>query len=52
MSGHSTAGGGAPPSLETIRAELAGKNLACWCSLDGPCHGDVLLRLANSTPKI
>lgn len=31
--------------------ELKGKNLACWCSLDGPCHGDVLLRLANSPKK-
>jgi len=27
--------------------ELKGKNLACWCSMDGPCHGDVLLELAN-----
>jgi hypothetical protein len=27
--------------------ELRGKNLACWCSLDGPCHGDILLELAN-----
>ncbi|WP_088348935.1 MULTISPECIES: DUF4326 domain-containing protein [Rhodomicrobium] len=27
-------------------AELRGKNLACWCPLDGPCHGDVLLELA------
>jgi Domain of unknown function (DUF4326) len=27
--------------------ELRGKNLACWCSLDQPCHADVLLRLAN-----
>lgn len=26
---------------------LRGKNLACWCSLDRPCHADVLLRLAN-----
>jgi hypothetical protein len=31
--------------------ELKGKNLACWCSLDGPCHGDVLLKLANSDGK-
>lgn len=30
-----------------IRAELGGKNLACWCALDKPCHADVLLRLAN-----
>lgn len=28
-------------------AELAGKNLACWCPLDQPCHADVLLELAN-----
>jgi len=26
---------------------LAGKNLACWCALDQPCHADVLLELAN-----
>ncbi len=28
-------------------SELRGKNLACWCSLDKPCHADVLLELAN-----
>jgi len=27
--------------------ELCGKNLACWCRLDQPCHADVLLELAN-----
>ena len=27
--------------------ELRGKDLACWCSLDKPCHADVLLELAN-----
>lgn len=26
---------------------LRGKNLACWCRLEGPCHADVLLALAN-----
>jgi len=26
---------------------LAGRDLACWCPLDQPCHGDVLLRIAN-----
>jgi hypothetical protein len=26
---------------------LRGKNLACWCPLDQPCHADVLLELAN-----
>lgn len=34
-------------TVEEIRAELAGKNLACWCPLDQPCHADVLLELAN-----
>jgi hypothetical protein len=28
--------------------ELRGKDLACWCPLDQPCHADVLLELANS----
>lgn len=27
---------------------LRGKNLACWCALDQPCHADVLLELANA----
>lgn len=35
-------------NVETIRAELAGKNLACWCPPDQPCHADVLLELANT----
>lgn len=26
---------------------LRGKDVACWCPLDKPCHGDVLLELAN-----
>lgn len=30
-----------------IQTELRGKNLACWCALDAPCHADVLLRIAN-----
>lgn len=28
--------------------QLRGKNLACWCPLDQPCHADVLLELANT----
>lgn len=28
-------------------ARLRGKNLACFCALDAPCHADVLLDLAN-----
>jgi hypothetical protein len=30
--------------------ELRGKDLACWCPLDEPCHADVLLELANKEP--
>jgi hypothetical protein len=26
---------------------LRGKDLACWCALDKPCHADVLIELAN-----
>lgn len=29
------------------RRELRGLNLACFCSLDGPCHVDALLEVAN-----
>lgn len=28
-------------------ASLRGKDLACFCPLDQPCHADVLLELAN-----
>lgn len=41
------------PTRAEIKAELAGKNLACWCPLTDaqgnhvPCHADVLLELAN-----
>ena len=27
--------------------EIRGKDLACWCGPDDPCHADVLLELAN-----
>jgi hypothetical protein len=32
---------------DAIRTELRGKDLACWCPPDQPCHADVLLELAN-----
>lgn len=41
------------PHPDDIRAELAGKDLVCWCPLvdrEGkpvPCHADVLLEIAN-----
>ena len=37
-----------PPTLEEIRRELAGKNLACFCKPGEPCHADVLLDMANA----
>jgi len=33
-----------------VRRDLRGKNLACWCPLDQPCHADVLLAIANEEP--
>jgi hypothetical protein len=35
------------PTLDMITSKLAGKCLVCWCALDQPCHGDVLLKIAN-----
>jgi hypothetical protein len=32
-------------------AELAGKNLACWCPANAPCHADVLLNLRHDLIK-
>lgn len=26
---------------------LRGKDLACWCKEDAPCHAEILLELAN-----
>jgi hypothetical protein len=34
--------------IADVRRELRGKNLACWCPLDEPCHADVLLQIANA----
>lgn len=39
---------GKPPTIKTIKKELKGKNLACWCKPGEPCHADVLLKIANS----
>lgn len=33
---------------QTIIRDLRGKNLACLCELDQPCHADSLLAIANS----
>lgn len=36
------------PTHDEIRAELCGRDLACWCPLDAPCHADVLMEIANA----
>lgn len=36
-------------SIDDVRRELRGKNLACWCKPGVRCHADVLLRVANET---
>jgi hypothetical protein len=30
-----------------VKRELHGRDLACYCPLDEPCHADVLLAIAN-----
>lgn len=32
-------------------SELKGKNLACWCPIDKPCHADILLKLIAEKTK-
>lgn len=39
-----------PELVEDIKKELAGKDLVCYCS-PLPCHGDVLLFIANEGEK-
>lgn len=43
--------GSLPFTIEQVRRDLRGKNLACWCPLDQPCHADVLLQVANSVRR-
>ena len=38
---------GQPDLLAKVRRELRGKDLYCYCKPGQPCHGDVLLRIAN-----
>lgn len=38
---------GQPHQRAFIQEKLRGKDLACWCPLDQPCHADVLLEIAN-----
>lgn len=42
-----------PVSVDDVRRELVGKDLACWCQIQDrhgnrvSCHADVLLEIAN-----
>ena len=35
-----------PELLKAVKKELKGKSFICWCAPQ-PCHGDVLMRIAN-----
>ena len=39
-------------SVRDVQTGLAGRDLACWCRLDEPCHADVLLRIAAQDPPV
>lgn len=34
-------------NYDDIKAELKGKNLACYCPWYQPCHAGILLKIAN-----
>ena len=38
-------------AMRDAKKYLRGKDLACWCRLDQPCHADVLLEIANAAPR-
>lgn len=40
-----------PFTMDEIKRELRGKDLACWCKEGEVCHADVLLRLANEATE-
>lgn len=40
-----------PVLIDRAREQLRGKVLGCWCP-PGPCHGEVLARLANGEPLL
>lgn len=39
-----------PFTIDELREQLGGKNLMCFCKQGEPCHGDVLLKMANKKP--
>ena len=41
-------GGRLDVTVDDVRRQLRGKDLACYCPLEGPCHADVLIEVANA----
>lgn len=39
---------GRPELVAAAKQELKGRNLACYCDLDEPCHADVWLEIVNA----
>jgi hypothetical protein len=39
--------GDLPYTVEDVKRELIGRDLACFCDFSGPCHADILLQVAN-----
>jgi Domain of unknown function (DUF4326) len=37
-----------PFTADDVVRALRGMDLVCWCAPAAPCHGDVLLAVANS----
>ncbi|GIE92824.1 DUF4326 domain-containing protein [Paractinoplanes rishiriensis] len=35
-----------PDLMSAVRRDLVGRDLACWCPPDEPCHADILLLVA------
>lgn len=36
--------------IHACAPKFRGRDVACWCALDKPCHGDVLLHAWNGEP--
>ena len=34
-------------TVDEVKRELRGRDLACYCPRSEPCHGDILLEVAN-----
>ncbi len=39
-------------TVEDVKRELRGHDLACYCPLEEPCHPDILLAVANERPPL